>query len=155
MESLFARMKALNRSQRNSSPSFIDTMVEMKGRLEFVGLMHINSHFRGDIVSSGTLMVGPQADIHGAIQVGCLRVLGHVEGDIDVSGEVVLYSTALLQGFLRTSTLVVESGAVVQCEVFMKNSAEGVVSGDGETIPMIHLSENVEQRHQRAEADVA
>lgn len=83
------------------------------GKLEFEGMARIDSDFSGEIVTTGTLVVGKTAYIKAQIQVGKLVLNGALEGQVHATQMVVLDSTAVLTGDVHTPSIVTMAGAVL------------------------------------------
>lgn len=121
--------KNQSKTDTQSIISFTSTTVELQGKLEYDGTMHINSRFIGEITSPGTLLIGSKADIHGKIRVGSLCVYGQVNADALAEKDTVLHTTAVLLGELRTPSLRVETGAKVRGKIIMEET-ETEASGE-------------------------
>lgn len=92
----------------------IDRGCSFEGKLMFDGSVQVNGDFRGQILSDGTLIVGPEAKIQADIQIDTIIVEGHVEGTIEAKQRVELRRGANVVGDLVTPALVVEDGALFQ-----------------------------------------
>ena len=94
------------------STSVLDEECEFVGRLRFVGTLIINGKFRGEIFSSGTLLLGEAADVEGEVQVGTAVVSGQVSGTLVARERVELRKSARIKGDIVTTALVLEEGVV-------------------------------------------
>ncbi len=90
----------------------IDKGCSVEGKLMFDGTVQINGDFHGEILSDGTLIVGPEAKLNAQIQIDTIVVEGKIEGTIEAKKKIELRSGANLAGDIFTPTLVVEEGAV-------------------------------------------
>ncbi|MCR4590390.1 MAG: polymer-forming cytoskeletal protein [Lachnospiraceae bacterium] len=68
----------------------------------------------GDIVSSGTVNVGSETVIIGNINGKAAQIAGAVKGDIDVKGDAVLESSAIINGDIRSRSVSIKNGAVIE-----------------------------------------
>jgi cytoskeletal protein CcmA (bactofilin family) len=80
----------------------------------FDGTVQVNGDFRGEVLSDGTLIVGPEAKLAAQIQIDTLIVEGHIEGTIEAKQRVELRRGANLVGDIISPSLVIEDGAVFQ-----------------------------------------
>jgi cytoskeletal protein CcmA (bactofilin family) len=92
----------------------IDRGCSFEGKLMFDGSVQVNGDFRGQILSDGTLIVGPEAKIQAEIQIDTIIVEGSIEGTIEAKQRVELRRGANVVGDLITPALVVEDGAMFQ-----------------------------------------
>ena len=104
--------------------AFLGAGTSFVGRLAFGGEVRIDGHFEGEIVSSGTLVVGRQARVSGRIEVARLVCDGLVAADVAASGSVTVHACGWLNGTLRTPTLSVAEGGRVDGPVSMETSEE-------------------------------
>ncbi len=92
----------------------IDRGCSFEGKLMFDGTVQVNGDFRGEVLSDGTLIVGPEAKLAAQIQIDTLIVEGYIEGTIEAKQRVELRRGANFVGDLVTPSLVVEDGAIFQ-----------------------------------------
>jgi len=99
--------------------AFIDQGSEFEGKLSFKDTVRIDGHFRGEISSENTLIVGESGEIEATIRSRTVEISGRVEGDIAATHELVLHKTAVVNGDVETPALHVETGAVLNGRVTM------------------------------------
>ena len=85
--------------------------VEIKGSIKFQNDITVDGKIEGEILSSGVLTVGENAEIRGEIKTKSVTVFGKVHGNITVEERCELKSRAVLQGDLKAARLVIEDGA--------------------------------------------
>jgi cytoskeletal protein CcmA (bactofilin family) len=85
--------------------------VEIKGSIKFQNDLTVDGKIEGEILSSGVLTVGENAEIRGEIKTKSVTVFGKVHGNITVEERCELKSRAVLQGDLKAARLVIEDGA--------------------------------------------
>lgn len=105
----------------------LDKGTSFEGKLAFDGTVQINGNFKGDIISDGTLIVGPEAEIDARIQVSTLIVDGSVHGAIETKQKLELHRGSHLTANVITPAIVIEEGAIFQGQCQM--SEEGVTKG--------------------------
>jgi cytoskeletal protein CcmA (bactofilin family) len=92
---------------------FVGGTSELSGEVRFRGMMRVDGHISGRIVSDdGTLIVSSGGRVDAEVSVAVARINGTVAGNITASEKIELGRTARVEGDLQTPALVVESGAV-------------------------------------------
>lgn len=104
--------------------AFLGAGTTYEGKLQFQGSVRIDGNFVGRIDSEGTLIVGQEAKIDGEIVVGSLILSGLLQGQVTAANKVVLHKTAHLQGALRTPSLIMEEGAILDGDVLMSKTTD-------------------------------
>ncbi|GJL78831.1 MAG: cell division protein [Nitrospinaceae bacterium] len=89
------------------------------GSLTFEGTVRIDGRFEGQVVTEDTLIVGEAGKIIADINAGTVVCKGRVEGNIVASKKVELHSTSQVVGTVKTPSLYVEVGGVLdgQCDM--------------------------------------
>jgi len=88
---------------------------EFEGKLIFEGRVRIDGKFKGDISSTGTLVVGDRAEVVASIQVGVLIVLGGtVRGEVRAERTVELHAPAKVFGNITAPQLMIDRGVVFE-----------------------------------------
>ncbi len=95
----------------NSTKNILASDVEIKGSIKFQNELIIDGKIEGEIVSSGVLTVGENAEIRGEIKTKSVTVLGKVHGNITVEERCELKNRAQLIGDLKAARLMIEDGA--------------------------------------------
>ena len=90
--------------------AFLGVGTSFVGRLTFDGVVRIDGEFEGEIVSSGTLVVGSQARVAGRIAVGRLVCDGFVAAEVAASASVAVHARGRVVGSVCTPSLVVDEG---------------------------------------------
>ena len=99
-----------------------DTIYE--GKLSFNGTVRIEGRYTGEITSDGILNVGKDAQVNGTLNVGELLLSGHFVGEVIAARRIVVYASGVLEGTVRTPSLLTEEGGIIEAVVNMKNPAE-------------------------------
>lgn len=71
------------------------------------------AHIVGDVVSKGSAKIGQGTKIIGNVSARGAVVAGAVKGSIDVEGPVILDSTAVVMGDIRSKTIQINNGAII------------------------------------------
>lgn len=85
--------------------------VEVEGQMKFPsGMVRLNSRFKGEIASEGTLVVADQGEIEGVIRARLISVAGKVKGAVHASERLEIKEHGVVLGDIYTPTLVVDPG---------------------------------------------
>jgi len=107
-------MLRFRKAKSDAVTGFLGSQTEFVGKLSFSGIVHLDGHFEGEIVSRGTLVVGSESVVHAEIQSNILKVSGEVHGDLTASERIELYPPAKVFGNIRTPSLTVEEGVIFE-----------------------------------------
>ncbi|MDR1920168.1 MAG: polymer-forming cytoskeletal protein [Candidatus Adiutrix sp.] len=97
--------------KKNPGYSYFASGVTLEGRLCFQGIIRLDGRVRGEVISSGTLVVEEAALIKGNICVENIVLSGTVYGNIKASKQIHLNATAKVYGDLHYGELSIE-GAI-------------------------------------------
>ncbi|HEY5259260.1 MAG TPA: polymer-forming cytoskeletal protein [Rhabdochlamydiaceae bacterium] len=87
--------------------------VTIKGELTFTTSLRIDGIFEGDLISSGTLIVGPTGFVKANINLQEAFISGTVEGDITVTERLVLRGRASITGNITAPIISVDEGVSI------------------------------------------
>lgn len=73
-----------------------------------------NAKVEGDVHSSGTIKIGNGSIIVGNVYATSAVIGGAVRGDIDVHGPVIVDGTAVVQGNIKSRSVQINNGAVIE-----------------------------------------
>jgi len=122
--------------------AFLGEGTSFIGSLQFEGTVRLDGRFEGDVSGNDLLIIGQAATVRADIQVGSLVVSGRVEGNIVARKRVELLATAQVTGTMKTPTLVVTDGAVLNGTCEMRR----------EEAKVVRLDQKREEEAQSAEA---
>lgn len=98
--------------------------VEALGKLNITGAIQGNSQaaeiyaegakITGELKSEGSIKVGQSTVIIGNVYAYSAVIAGAVKGDIDVKGPVILDSSAIVMGDIKSKSVQINNGAVVE-----------------------------------------
>lgn len=112
---------------------FIGEGMKVEGKLTFEKTVRIDGSFKGEITSTGSLVVGNGAFVEGDIKAGSVLITGEVKGTIDAGERVELQSPGRLCGDIKTPTLIIGEGTAFDGNCVMLkggNTTEGAVVKD-------------------------
>ena len=92
-----------------------------EGKLTFEGRVRIDGRFTGEIFSTDTLEVGPQAEIEAEIDVSSVIIAGHVTGNINARGRCDLRAPGVIVGNICSPVVTMEEGVRFDGEMRMVN----------------------------------
>lgn len=123
----------------------LDRGCSFEGKLMFDGTVQVNGNFRGEILSDGTLIVGPEAQINAKVQVDTLIADGNVQGVVIAKKKVELHSGSRLIANVIAPSFVIEEGAIFHGQCHMVDEAdsrEGTRIESVETQPALEETED-------------
>lgn len=98
--------------------------IDILGKLNITGTVEGNSaaseiyaeraHIIGELKSDGALKIGQSSVIIGNVYGSSAVVAGAIKGDIDVKGPVILDSTAIVMGNIKSKSVQINNGAVIE-----------------------------------------
>ncbi len=98
--------------------------VEALGKLNITGAIQGNSQaaeiyaegarITGELRSEGSIKIGQSTVIIGNVYAYSAVIAGAVKGDIDVKGPVILDSSAIVMGDIKSKSVQINNGAVVE-----------------------------------------
>jgi len=91
--------------------ALITDQVEIKGTLAFDGSLEFNGIFEGEIISQGSLTIGPEAVIKAEIHAAKVVIKGKVQGNITATESIEICDQAELFGDVRTAKFIVAEAA--------------------------------------------
>jgi cytoskeletal protein CcmA (bactofilin family) len=122
-----------DREKRNGSAdeiiAFLGKGTKFKGVVTYDGTVRIDGHIEGEVVSTGTLIVGETAVIDAEVSVGSLVCGGRITGNITATEKVQLLNPAMVTGSIKTPVLMIEAGVRFngQCEMKGESRTETIV----------------------------
>ena len=105
------KMKKNRTMDPSTSENRINEGTIFIGDIQSSGFFRIDGTVEGDITSPARVVVGKGGIIKGVLHCDNADVEGKVEGEIIVKETLTLRATAVINGDIKTSELVVEPGA--------------------------------------------
>ena len=87
-----------------------------EGRFRVETGVRVDGVLKGELVSSGTLIVGESGVIEADVKVNDALVSGRIVGTLEAEEKVHLQAQAAFVGRIKTRTLIVEEGAIFKAE---------------------------------------
>ncbi len=98
--------------------------VTLEGKLDITGTLEGNvaaeevfadgAKIIGEIKCNGSVKIGQSSVVRGNIIASAAVLAGAVKGDIDVQGPVILDSTAIIMGNIKSKSIQINNGAVIE-----------------------------------------
>jgi cytoskeletal protein CcmA (bactofilin family) len=86
----------------------------LEGNLTAAEIYAENARITGEVRSQGAAKIGQSSVILGNIYATSAVIAGAVKGDIDVHGPVVLDTTAIVMGNIKSQSVQINNGAVIE-----------------------------------------
>ena len=98
--------------------------VQCGGKMTVTGTLHGDiqvgevfidgAKVEGDVTAEGTVKIGIGSIVVGNIVAGSAAVAGAVKGDLDVKGQVVVDTSAIIKGNIKSCSMQINNGAVIE-----------------------------------------
>ncbi len=118
-------------NQSHGMDTLIGQNTQVKGDINFSGLMNLDGHVEGAIIAANendTLVISESGSIKGTVKAGNLIVNGKIEGDITASGKIEVASQARIEGNIHYVSIEMEIGSQVNGQLIYQG---------GDVTPMI------------------
>jgi cytoskeletal protein CcmA (bactofilin family) len=90
---------------------WLEPGVELEGKMKVSsGLIRLNTHLKGEIVSEGTVVVHDQGEIDGDIHTRLISITGKVKGNVHATERLEIKEHGIVLGDIYTPCLVVDPG---------------------------------------------
>ena len=105
--------------------AFIDEGSEIEGKYTFSGTLLLNGKFKGEIVSTDTLIIGEKGVVNATIRVGAVLISGELVGGV-LADRVEMKQGARVFADVEAPVIVVEEGALFDghCRMTREQPAE-------------------------------
>jgi len=108
---------------KSAEIAFISDKSKLEVRLETPGTLTIFGSFTGRI-KSGTLEIGKDGKAFGGVEAKSVTIAGYFEGEIACYGHLTIAKTATVKGRVAYGSLSVETGGLLDAEVFQLESMD-------------------------------
>ena len=90
---------------------WLEPGVEVEGRITVAsGLIRINTHVKGEVLSQGTVVVHDQGEVEGEVRSPIISVTGKIKGAIRASERLEIKEHGVVLGDIYTPCLVIDPG---------------------------------------------
>jgi cytoskeletal protein CcmA (bactofilin family) len=87
-----------------------------EGRYRIESGVRVDGVLKGELISSGTLIVGESGVIEADVKVHDALISGRIVGTLEATEKVHLQANAAFVGKIKTRILIVEAGAIFKAE---------------------------------------
>jgi cytoskeletal protein CcmA (bactofilin family) len=106
--------------------AFLGNKTNFTGTLVFDGIVRIDGFFKGNIVSSDTLVIANTGNVEADIEVSTVKISGSFKGTIKAKSIVELLKPAVVEGTIITPAIKIEDGVVINGNIQMMNNIKEV-----------------------------
>ena len=111
---------------------WLEPGVELEGNMKVSGgLIRLNAHLKGDIVSDGAVVVHDQGEVEGNIQCRVVSISGKVKGTVHAMERLEINEHGSVLGDIYTSCLLVDPGGFFDGQCHMPASEPATQSPNG------------------------
>ena len=94
--------------------AYLGKHTDFEGKLKFHGTIRVDDHFKGEISSDGTLIVGEEAVIEADVHVSSIIISGEVHGNIIADEKIAIFKPGKVFGDIESPTVVMDAGAIFE-----------------------------------------
>jgi cytoskeletal protein CcmA (bactofilin family) len=114
-----------NKTENNQGAALnmvgVGTLV--KGDITSDGDLRVDGKIEGNVHSKSKIALGAGAEIIGNTIARSADISGRIEGDVEIAETLFLRGTAKITGNIKTSKIIIESGAVFNGSCYMNKQA--------------------------------
>jgi cytoskeletal protein CcmA (bactofilin family) len=90
---------------------WLDPGVEVEGKMKVAsGLIRVNTHFKGEIHSEGTVVIHDQGEVDGEVRSRIISVTGKIKGNVHAAERLEIKEHGVVLGAIYTPCLLVDPG---------------------------------------------
>ena len=101
--------------------TFLGKETAFEGRLTFQGTIRIDGHVKGEISSTGTLVIGEEATIEADIHVSYIIISGEIRGNIIADKRIEIHAPGRVFGNIQAPIIIMEEGVIFEGNCRMQN----------------------------------
>ncbi|MCA1927277.1 MAG: polymer-forming cytoskeletal protein [Calditerrivibrio sp.] len=111
--------KEKKRDEEITINAFLGNKTNFNGTLVFDGIVRIDGSFKGNIVSSDTLIIANTGEVEADVETSTVKISGKFNGTIKAKTIVELLKPAVVHGTIITPMIKIEEGAKINGNVQM------------------------------------
>jgi cytoskeletal protein CcmA (bactofilin family) len=106
----------------------VEAGTRFEGLVSFRGFVRLEGTVVGRVVAEGSLWIGAQAELHGAVEADDVTIEGFCEGEIAARARIELKPTARVRGRLTAPRIAMADGSLFdgRCEAGLDQPASEV-----------------------------
>ncbi len=108
----------------------LDVDARMQGTVVFKDPVNlrINGSFEGKLDTRGSLTIGENANVHADVKGDRIVIAGKLSGNLIATSSLALVPPAVVVGDVKTPTLSIAEGAVIEGQITMLNISQDTLS---------------------------
>jgi len=114
----------------SNSSNIIGKGTKLHGDIETFGNIRIEGNIVGNVTTKSKIALGQSSEVEGNILAQNAEVAGQVKGRIEVTDVLILKPTAVIDGDIITSKLIVETGASFNGGCKMSSGGKDIKIGE-------------------------
>lgn len=113
-----------NKTENNqgSALNMVGTGTLIKGDILSDGDLRVDGKIHGNVNSKSKIALGAGSEIVGNTIARSADISGRIEGDVEIAETLFLRATAKIIGNIKTSKIIIESGAVFNGNCYMNKA---------------------------------
>ncbi|MCX8083300.1 MAG: polymer-forming cytoskeletal protein [Calditerrivibrio sp.] len=104
--------------------AFLGNKTNFNGTLIFDGIVRIDGIFKGNIISSDTLVIANTGNVEADIETSVVKISGTFKGTIKAKSIVELLKPAIVNGTIITPSIKIEEGVIINGTIEMNKSGD-------------------------------
>lgn len=100
--------------KKQNDIALLGEFTDFEGKLSFHGTVRIDGHFKGDVSSDGTLVIGEHGIVEANINAGCVVISGEVRGNINAGSSIEILAKGKVYGNILTPSLIIHEGVIFE-----------------------------------------
>lgn len=109
--------------------NMVGTGTLVKGDITSDGDLRVDGKIHGNVISKSKIAIGAGAEIIGNTIARSADISGKIEGDLEIGETLFLRATAKIIGNIKTSKIIIESGAVFNGSCYMNKTMAAPAPG--------------------------
>jgi cytoskeletal protein CcmA (bactofilin family) len=101
-------------SKMDKAITFLGKDTEWDGKLRFDGTIRIDGHFKGEISSTGNLIVGEEGVVEADIRVSYIVNSGEIHGNLISDQRVDIHAPGKVFGSIQAPSVVIDKGVIFE-----------------------------------------
>ena len=106
----------------NQVTAILDHGAYFNGKLTFEGTVQIGGQFQGEIFTTGTLIINPNAKVAAELEADTVIIRGRFEGNLFARRRVIMHPPAIFKGTVTSPSLRIDEGVVFEGASYMPKS---------------------------------
>ena len=128
-----------SQDRKGDLSAYIDEGSEIEGTYTFSGTVMLNGKFKGNIQSTGTLIIGDKGVVNASISAGTVLITGEVVGNVLATERVELRRSSRVFGDVEAPVVVVEEGVLFEghCRMTKTRRPEAAVPRESRDLSVV------------------